>query len=451
MRKKICMISGVAMLTAAFSGCGGDAANTVSEINGGDETAAYLYGTMEIPYDEFYAAEGIASGVDMVSSATNSKWKNENLTAGTYSIPHEEDEGGDILGVVYPVAITQEDLDALGDENYGFTVLEQQPEAYKIVSVENQSAAFSSVQGAEEELEAGVTLSTNTAYGDYSLKVEGIYDEEGNSALGVIYGAMVKTEDGAVYGMRHLENIWRDELAWSVGFVTEERHGNELSSEPYEDMMGKTIHEILFITENGYSSLAAEIYLPYKFDGGVEVTSVPVDEEAAEVVFTNLPDDFEPEYTVENLSFEMEGTSLRYADALPGAYTLVVSDQQGKYANLLSEFVLSTDQLPVVFNEETQMLEKEAEEEETLFRTFLSNITTVTVNGVEYRASGNGAAAIVTTDGSIDPEAVVMKGHGPEAETEPVFAESGLYELSVKAVGFEQAISFTIDVQKEEV
>ena len=72
-----------------------------------------VYGTMEIPYSEFYSSEGI-NGVDTVSSATTNKWKNENLVAGTYSV-ETEDGGGDILGVKYYVAVSENDLAQLDE------------------------------------------------------------------------------------------------------------------------------------------------------------------------------------------------------------------------------------------------------------------------------------------------------------------------------------------------
>lgn len=109
MKKLVSSLLTVAMLTGATA-----AGSALAE------NADCIYGTMHIPYAAFYAAEGVASEVDTVTSATNSKWKTEGLVAGTYSVAHEADEGGDLLGVVYPVAITQESLDALGDENYGF-------------------------------------------------------------------------------------------------------------------------------------------------------------------------------------------------------------------------------------------------------------------------------------------------------------------------------------------
>ena len=55
------------------------------------ETDGTIYGTMKIPYNAFYAAEGTASEVDAVSSATDSKWKNDKLVGGTYYEEHTDD------------------------------------------------------------------------------------------------------------------------------------------------------------------------------------------------------------------------------------------------------------------------------------------------------------------------------------------------------------------------
>ena len=48
-----------------------------------DDTTEMVYGTMTIPYAEFYRGEGVDYDVDVVTSATASKWKNENLVGGT--------------------------------------------------------------------------------------------------------------------------------------------------------------------------------------------------------------------------------------------------------------------------------------------------------------------------------------------------------------------------------
>ena len=61
---------------------------------------------------------------------------------------------------------------------------------------------------------------------------------------------MIKTTDGKTYGMRHEENIWRGELAWSSGIVTTEPHGNTLSYKNFESLMGATINEVVFKKKN---------------------------------------------------------------------------------------------------------------------------------------------------------------------------------------------------------
>ena len=46
-----------------------------------------------------------------------------------------------------------------------------------------------------------------------------------------VFGVVISTKEGGNYGLRQVENIWRNsELAWSTGFVTT-THGCALSYE----------------------------------------------------------------------------------------------------------------------------------------------------------------------------------------------------------------------------
>ena len=436
MKRLFSSLIAAAMLTGALAG------GALAE---GD---AYVYGTMQIPYDAFYAAEGVAGDVDAVTSATDSKWKSESLAAGTYNEAHTEDAGGDILGVVYPVAITQSDLDALGEENRAFTAMEGEPAAYKIATLEDGELTFSAVQGETAALEAGAELTTDTPWGDYQVTVDAINNADGSSDIGRIYGVLIKTADGAVYGLRHVENIWRDSLAWSTGFTTAEPHGSILNSEDYADMMGKTISEITYITDSGYHTLATDLYVPVKFDGGVEVASVPTADGAAAITLTNLPEDYAAEYAVDGLDATVADGSVQFESALPGAYTLKVADASGKYAPLSADFVLSTDVLPVAFDAQANALVPAEGADAGLAAAFIANLSTVTVNDAEYAASGRGAVVIINSEGVVDAEAAIVSGRGPEATSTPVFAESGEYSLTVTSTGFDQAISFTVTITK---
>ena len=412
------------------------------------ETDNIVYGRMKIPYNAFYAAEGTASEVDAVSSATDSKWKNENLVGGTYYEEHTDDNGGSILGVVYPVAISAADLESLGDNNYGFSELAETPSAFKNVTVENGEAVFSALQGETAAVEAEAEFTTVSGYGDYQINVNAINNADGTSDIGTIAGVLLTTTDGSVYGLRHLENIWRDNLAWSCGILTAERHGNELKSTQYEDMMGKTIDTITYLTDTGYHSLDVDFYVPLKFAGGVSVAEAAAADGNAAVSFENLPEDFAPVYSVKDLDSQVADGVLTWEKAYAGAYTLEAADESGVYAPLYTDFVLTTDEVPVAYDEaSTSLVAAEGFNTEAA-AAFLQNLSVVTVNGTEYTAGGHHGVLIIDNEGYVDPEAAVTKGRGPEAETEPVFPEAGDYEITASATGYNTPFTFTFSVTR---
>lgn len=251
---------------------------------------AVVYGTMNIPYTDFYAAEmGKSAGeVDAVTSATKNKvLKNGEgeMFEGSYN------NGTDtILGVTYPVAISQTDLDALGENNYGFTALAGTPEAYKTVTVSGGKASFSAVQDAEPETaNLGVKLSTETPWGDYLIDLTD--QPEGFDTK--YRGALLKTADGKAYAMRHEQNIWRGKIAWSSGIKTEEPHGNQLDYKMYEGLMGSTIKEIVLITKKGYVTVSTDTYIPVKFAGTLNVNNGEAGTGSTSFAAEGIPADYQ--------------------------------------------------------------------------------------------------------------------------------------------------------------
>ena len=243
------------------------------------ETGDYVYGTMNIPYADFYKGEfknsPNAYDVDAVSSATSGKWKmNEEgkLVEGTFNEANAEGEGGKILGVTYPVAVKKDDLSAVSGK-MNFTETSDVPAAYKVVSVDNGAISFSEVKDSTpEKLTGEATITANTAWGDYLVNVS-----DKPQDMGAISGAVIRTTDGKAYGMRHLENIWRGELAWSSGVKKTEPHGNELSYENFKDLMGATISEVTYITKNGYYTAETSLYVPVRFEATVTVENAAAD------------------------------------------------------------------------------------------------------------------------------------------------------------------------------
>ncbi len=398
-----------------------------------------IYGTMQIPYEEFYHAEGVES-VDAVSSATTSKWNSPSFASGAYFQAHEGDDGGDILGVEYPVAISEEALEQLGENSYNFQKTEEVPAAYKLVTVQEGAASFSEVQGPEEEAEVTTVITTDTVWGDYEIDLDAIHNQDGISDFGVVHGVLLHTEDGNAYGLRHLENIWLDELSWSSGIVVTEPHGNKMSSEPYADLMGKVITDITYITETGYHVIPTDLYVPVRFEGSVQVENVAVDIGSASVTYTDIPEDYELSYNIDNLEFEIVDGVLTYQDTYPGKYTMRVSDESGKYYSFSTSFILSTDKTIAAFDPESGSLVAADGASAEELQAYLSNITSVKVNDNEYSASGRGAVAIIDMDGVVDTEAVMKQGHGEDAVTIPVFEAGNEYEITVLADGFEPVV-----------
>ena len=395
-----------------------------------------VYGTMNIPYDKFYAAEGVGSEVDAVTSATTSKWNNKNLTAGTYGTANE-DGTGVILGVTYPVAISRSDLTALGRDNYGFTELKDAPAAYKTVSVNSGKAEFSKVSGNTAAISGAQTsITSDSPWGDYVIDVTSINNANGTSDIGTIYGVVLFTQDGEGYAMRHLQNLWRDEIAWSSGFKTSEPHGNTLDYADYVSLMGKTITEIRYITDSGYHSLEASLYVPVKFNGSVTVSDSTSGSGSANITAENFPADHDKKYSVEGIDMVISDDSISYKNALPGTYTLNVTDNKGVYAAVSTTFTLTTDEMPVKFDGAKLVKANGASDAD--FENFLKNISTVNVNGKDYAASGRGALAIIGKDGTIDYS--VKSGRG---DTATAVFNGGEYTISVTSSGYNNKLSFT--------
>lgn len=408
-------------------------------LNAAIEALQSQYVLMNIPYAEFYQAEVHNDvPVDAFTSATKNKTRTASLSGGSY---HVNADGSDITGITFPVKVTGDmDLskytkvtdedsveitvtnrgqtstttytgkDALYENaSYAYYTLNEVPSYYKEASVDaDGNVTFGAVQGAEATKLENVTaeLSTNSKYGDYQLDLDGLTDTI-KAGEDTVYGVVVSTKEGNDYGMRHLENIWRvSELAWSTGFTTSV-HNCPTSSEHYKSMMGQTINKITYYTSKGIYEVDADVYVPVKFAYEFSVENASVTSGSASVKLEGLPDDYDAVYTVEGLTGTVSGDTLYFKNAEKGSYTLTVSDKNGKYADLSADFILYTEEMPAAFNEDTTTpgLLKNGDATDEEFADYLKNITSVTVNGKTYAASGRGAVVLFNEDGSLKTDA----------------------------------------------
>lgn len=430
---------------------------TESEEEPADGEEEIQYVMMNIPYADFYKAEVDNDvEVDAFSSATLNKSRTNTTTmvAGSY---HVNSDGSDITGITYPVKVgegvdlsdyrqvTDEDsvtisvtnrgqtstntytgVDALFESaSYSYYVLSEEPAYYKeLTANEDGSLSFGKAEGTRTAVDGvEATFMTETTYGDYQLNVDGLALDESTKVFGVV----VETDKNS-YGLRHMENIWRQTmLSWATGF-TADVHGCPTSSAHYASMMGQTITGLVYYTSDGIYdiSLDADIYVPVKFAYTLEVENAAAGAGSAAVTLTGLPEDYDARYSVEGLEdVNVSDGVLTYSgtDVKNGAYTLTITDAGNVYAPISADFELYAADLPATYDASAKALvSAEGFAAEDLSE-YLKNITAVSVNGKSYPASGRGFVTIINEDGTLKTDA------------EPIAAQ-GEYEISVTATGY---------------
>ena len=471
-----------------------EAAEQITHLQGALDALVSLYPQagdyvlMNIPYADFYAAESNNAGTDIVTSATRQKTRSS-LASGSY---HVNSDGRDISGVTFAVKVGKGDIDwskftrvtddssvtittsikgkvstttytgkdALFESpDYSYYVLPagEGPTNYKELTSDSEgNLSFGAVEGKEATKLENVTVDfkTSSKYGDYEIDFknlrEQMVDADGNQAT--VYGAVVNAADAngtpEGYGMRAVENIWKGkEIAWSCGLVNES-HGSPLSSQYYKSMMGKTIKSVTFYTSTGTYTVAMDHYVPVKASKSeinVEA-SAEADAKTAKIEAT-FPKDFKAAYTVDGNAVDVTDGSFSIENLKPGKHKLVAHDESGKYADVTSEFTVSTDKTVAIFDEGTSRITAANEGDDV--KNFIGNITTVNVNGTDYAASGRDSVKIINADGSINLEAVAggQQGGKPKAAGQQqgtkVFANYGTYTIKVTSTGYNTPLEFT--------
>ena len=448
-------------------------------------TQKEVYVLMNIPYADFYKAEGVA-GADAVSSATKQKTR-ASLAAGSY---HVNSDGSDITGVTFPVKIsdvsalekytqitddskvdittsikgkesttTYKGKDALFESaSYSYYILSDTPSYYKEATVNADGTFnFSEVKGENSKVkilsDATTEFKTSSNYGDYQLNIDGL-----PTSIHTVYGVVISTKEGSSYGLRHVENIWKKtKLAWSTGFVTE-AHGSTLDFKDYVAMMGQTINKVTYYTDDGIYEIPMEQKVAKKFDGEVSVADISIQSDTTSVTVSGLPSDFEEEYKVDGIDedaysveIKTEGKTttrtIKFKKNLTkGRHTVTLSDKSGTYASISTTFNAYTETMPVKYNEDNKepAVVKNDNVNEEEFQTYLKNINSVTVNGKEYAASGKKAVKLITEGGKLDLTQDAFKDAKAGDAFTVTIAEDGYqaYTFTYKVAGEDSEYSY---------
>ena len=421
-----------------------------------------VYVLMNIPYDKFYEAEGDKDDVDAVTSATLNKTRSS-LAAGSY---HVNSDGSDITGVTYPVKISDASVlenykkitddskvdittsikgktstktytgkDALFEsDSYSYYILSETPSYYKEATVNaDGSLSFGKTEGTEVKTLSNVTadFKTSSNYGDYQINLS-----ELPSDIKTVYGVVIGTKEGDNYGLRHVENIWKNtKLAWSTGFVTE-AHDSPLQYRDYVPMMGQTINKITYYTNAGVYEIPVDIKVPFKFNGSVNVEDGKASDGSVSATVEGLPKDYAAEYSVDGLSdVKFENGKLTFAakQARGGRYTLTVSDKSKKYASLTAGFVLSSEVTPIAYDSDKEALVAADGYTADDVNVYVKNIKSVSVKGKAYNATDKGSVTIINADGTINTAAK------PFADAK----DGQEFEIEVISEGYDNNYKFT--------
>lgn len=374
----------------------------------------YSYVLMNIPYDEFYKAElsENAPAVDAVSSATKNKTRS-GLAAGSY---HVNTDGTDITGVIYPVRVKTSDLsgltqvtdsssvsitttlkgktsttdytgkDALFESaSHSYYYLSSTPSFYKEATLSDGKWTFGKATGAASEGTATIAkFKTSGHHTDYEIKVESDKITKGQK----VYAVVVTDTDGNSYGLRHVAEIW---------------HAIELGFEADSALVGKTISAVTYYTDDGVIklNLAEKLHVPVISGAKAEVAKSDADAKETTLTLSGFPEDFVKNVKVPKGMTYADG-KISFGDALPGSYTVTVSDAKGIYADVTASFTVSTSKTVAQYDESNVSLKAVKGVNDAALENYLKNITSVKVGDKEYAATGKKVVTIINSNGYLD-------------------------------------------------
>ena len=352
-----------------------------------EDNGAYVL--MNIPYAQFYAAEGV-SGVDAVSTATV-KTYNQNMAGGSYhegnAADTEEAKSSVILGVTYPVyvsdvsvleglkeiksddtgtitvasgksAVTTKDVEgadllfAAGD--YAYMVMDSEPGNYKILS--GTSASDFEFSAVKNGAEAGSEMTATVTYGGHYTDVVVSVEAEEITSTAVV-NAIVITAGDEKYALRHVEDEWKKtELGWNW----DKLDGKGLA--------GKTITNITYyikdadedgnVNYNVYSydvnvsiktPVAGEVTAEFTDSSTVELTGLPADITAATATVSTKVGRGETATVIAN-SVAISDGKIALTEKAVGSQTYTVKIVSENYADISVEATTPVYDAYIVMN-----------------------------------------------------------------------------------------------------
>ena len=316
------------------------------------------YALTDMTFAEFYAGEvedTDATKLDAITTPTVGK-------AARFGVLDYEadDDGTTIYGIAdVQVKMTEAVYQTLsGDERYTF--VNEAFGEYKDVTAKD---TFGRMYTGIIETPATVTLASGATatWGNYVLIISADLGSLTSGDERYLIGALVKTDDGKVYAMRHNNNLWLNakEMAISVAEF-KEPHGAVRSYAHTSDMAGKKIISIQYMLKNKPDLVFTfdEVFLKNLTDATAEALEpeggwlIPQHNPEITIDFEGLPENTNYKAISVYRSYghhEKEEYGFKYADNVltisgdvftTGSYTAVFADD--KYSDLTASFTYYT-------------------------------------------------------------------------------------------------------------
>lgn len=458
-----------------------------------DNTNDYVYGTVNLPYADYYygelntvpqdatlqlTADDKAKSLredgylDTISSATTSKWK---MYGPTYFSPHENNDGGGYIygvgncSVAIPKTLYTEAKELLSRENKtqcnnplldivsNFTENENQaaPSEYKILNGDGTLTATYDTEVKHIDATTTSSIANNTTYGHYQLDITDDSLPDKNDMEGAIFEAIDNNGNVSKYALLHSDNLWfrSGHIAFAIkdNFVV--HSANTLKYKQFADIEGKTITKVKYFVRGGDDlEYTTNLYCKYLLNNEQGFTSSgdTVFADNAKISFTpNVPTDsnyvlssvtFGRTILTPNVDYTYENNVLTIKDTentAIGTYTLTYSD--AKYANTSTtvQFTSTLKDGDVTIENNQIKINGDVPVSD-----YVKGITSITVNGNKLRSS-NG---IFNDDGTVNFDAVI-KFHGQSIIP---FPEDGDYNIIVTSSGY-PTVSGTVTKKSEPI
>ena len=458
-----------------------------------NNTNDYVYGTVNLPYADYYygelntvpqdatlqlTADDKAKSLredgylDTISSATTSKWK---MYGPTYYSPHENNDGGGYIygvgncSVAIPKTLYTEAKELLSSENKtqcnnplldivsNFTENENQaaPSEYKILNGDGTLTATYDTEVKHIDATTTSSIANNTTYGHYPLDITDDNLPDKNDMEGAIFEAIDNNGNVSKYALLHSDNLWfqSGHIAFAIkdNFVV--HSANTLKYKQFADIEGKTITKVKYFVRGGADlEYTTNLYCKYLLNNEQGFTSSgdTVFADNAKISFTpNVPTDsnyvlssvtFGRTTLTPNVDYTYENNVLTIKDTentAIGTYTLTYSD--AKYANTSTtvQFTSTLKDGDVTIENNQIKINGDVPVSD-----YVKGITSITVNGNKLRSS-NG---IFNDDGTVNFDAVI-KFHGQSIIP---FPEDGDYNIIVTSSGY-PTVSGTVTKKSEPI